>query len=558
MREPLFFFFLVFTFLFEASPAFSQVRVHYPDTLKLQLGALEYSYLAKQEENEYGLRETNPEILEDGTIRFWLAVMEQDSEIVLDEIYLQWYGWHMEEDFYRRVASADTIVNVYTAFPVDLVLVDSLRKARKTKTLVFEQSYFQSIYATRENNGDLNTGLLFYSCFTNALTFDKVELQRPVAFHWFYCASAYIDSCTFKATFRFHVVSFGPPESSPSVYIANTSFLDTALIGGSYTASITLNNFQSHTWLGLYEQNGFRDSTNQSLFNIDNGRTWKALKLSGRETAFRFGNGITLRGQLDITDLFPSAYGGGYGLSGLYVLDSSWITVNQYSHPESFRLPVSTLKNASIDFRDGNAAVGDPLHFEHLQNLFQSLRDEVSGREISDVTRKNDVIDWIDYQLDFHRRQYLRHKEDKKLSERFELFWLNFVEATVRSGYKGEARFCAWLFSLVFLFALVYLVFFRRTIYEYVTHEAIIEERQLQIQFPHRKKWGEVMIDLFRCLWFSFVLFITPRFHSKYFRFHRKLLAVMIVEWTIGLLLMIIFVVYIASKYPFVKTLFGI
>lgn len=546
-------FFLLLPFLSPAQAiAWGKGQKWFADTAQLYLGDAIYNYRVIYTYDKSG--EPVPEKSKNGYIPLW-----SDNEEVAPVEMAYWEAAE-EDSFYAMAGSVDLFSYVFIDFTVDLCRIDSVRKNRGNKELAFSNCYIRSVQSgTVGKKKAVGCNVKFTRCMIEDVVLWNLTFHQPVTFFWTAFEYASVDSCAFNRIFNFHSETPGWDTSGlfSGIYFTNTVFNDTARIGGT-SLTVQFNAFETKGLLSLYDYySDSRDSV-PPKFYIDNGRITGALKLLGREASYYFGGGVTLQGQIDLTGLMASpVVANGQGLKSLIVMENSVLTVNEYSHPESFHLSLSTLKNTSIDFR-GRDSVYTLLHYEHLSNVLQSLRDEVSGREISDVKRKSDVTDWIDYQQTFHRRHYLAEKKDKRLSEYFELAWLNIVQATVRSGFKGEGRFFLWLAAVVLAFTLYYMLACRKLVCGYVEHDTIATGRQLELDFARKRNFADLAIDFFKCFWFSFVLFITPKFHRQYFKFPRRLLVAVLLEWSIGLFLMIIFVIYIATRYPFVKTLFGI
>jgi len=141
----------------------------------------------------------------------------------------------------------------------------------------------------------------------------------------------------------------------------------------------------------------------------------------------------------------------------------------------------------------------------------------------------------------------------------FPLIGTSFLELTVRSGYKGEWNLAGWSMILILAFSLIYYRRNRLAIIEYLNvafnkkKDDVKYERKIRIY-----KEDGFTRDYFRCLWFSFVIFLDPRFPLQLFNIPKNLLRIVLVEWTMGILSILLFFVYLASNYPFVRTLLGL
>jgi len=139
----------------------------------------------------------------------------------------------------------------------------------------------------------------------------------------------------------------------------------------------------------------------------------------------------------------------------------------------------------------------------------------------------------------------------------YSLGW--FLEATVSTGYKGEWKFGSWVLSLILLFSLVY--YFKH-------HEAIIDylnsmynkDEDAVAKFPTMKvhKSFNGFRDYMRCLWFSCMVFVDPRLPITFFNLRVGLFGLVLTEWLCGLLAIALFLIFLASNYPFIHSLIGI
>jgi hypothetical protein len=522
----------------------------------------------------------------------------EGSQIIKINSFLKYYGSEKSTLFYQRVALKDTLKNLYIGFEVDVKKIDAARKGRK-HTLVFQDCYFHSVVAIGEQRPyTIISALSFENCTVKYLRFSNLILEKAFGF-LVNCTSAKFDSCEFKANLEVDLINNKDSTRHyfPKILFGHCKYRNVTKLSAFSNVQFFLTSFIADSLLFLKDHPTDTAPILQPKFQISNGQISDLFILIGREAAFLFENGTSFKGQLNVIELTPSSLlNFDNGLKGLYVFENSHITISQYSQIETFHLPLSTLKNTSITYvqKDGldlvyqeeglegrlhfiehgknycgwmndkyckrimDSLSGSALYYENLNNKLQAIRDEVNDRNISDIRRKNEVIEWIDYQHNFFRREYLSNKKDKSLSERGELLWLSIIQATVKSGYEGGWRFALWMFGIVFGFTIYFMFFNRRLISEYVTYDTIGDSQQLQLNFRKRRSFFNWILDLFRCLWFSFIIFISLKFPAKLFRLPNRVLFVLIIEWLIGLFLMIIFIVYIVAKYPFIKTLFGI
>jgi hypothetical protein len=121
------------------------------------------------------------------------------------------------------------------------------------------------------------------------------------------------------------------------------------------------------------------------------------------------------------------------------------------------------------------------------------------------------------------------------------------------NGYYGEYNFfiCSFLIIIYFAF-FIYFRKYRTLIYSYIVNDEFST-------LKGKEKKGSGFSDFFKSLWFSCVVFINPKFPAKYFKFsNESFLKAIVIEWIIGLIIVIIFLVFVASKFPIVAKLLAI
>jgi hypothetical protein len=64
--------------------------------------------------------------------------------------------------------------------------------------------------------------------------------------------------------------------------------------------------------------------------------------------------------------------------------------------------------------------------------------------------------------------------------------------------------------------------------------------------------------DYMRCLWFSCLVFVDPRLPITFFNLRVGLFGLVLAEWLCGLTAILLFLIFLASNYPFIHTLIGI
>ena len=134
-----------------------------------------------------------------------------------------------------------------------------------------------------------------------------------------------------------------------------------------------------------------------------------------------------------------------------------------------------------------------------------------------------------------------------------------FLEATVSNGYKGEWKFALWVLFLIFLFTCIYYFKHKEAAIDYLNAKYNKEEEHIQSYDTltvHRSFNG--FRDFIRCLWFSCMVFVDPRLPISFFNLRTGLFGLVLTEWLCGLTAIALFVIFLASNYPFIHTLIGI
>lgn len=239
---------------------------------------------------------------------------------------------------------------------------------------------------------------------------------------------------------------------------------------------------------------------------------------------------------------------------------------------------------------------------EEILRNYDQIKEYIAAQKTSNIELQKETIDWIDYQKSqfeityaFYNKSYLKY------------IWLCLLEVTVHSGYNGTVNFIFSSLFLVLVFSFVFFKRYRSTITVYandpekyvsefsdsealVSNPTLIQSLLLLIKrffmaiwrIINVRKWSIVnmknnwngiirwilsifnpqlskqgIIDFTKCFWFSFVVYINPRLSPKYFKFDNNLLLWVIAEWVVGVGMMTLFLVFIATKYPFVIKLLG-
>ena len=134
-----------------------------------------------------------------------------------------------------------------------------------------------------------------------------------------------------------------------------------------------------------------------------------------------------------------------------------------------------------------------------------------------------------------------------------------FLEATVSTGYKGEWKFGFWVLSLIVTFSCIYYFKHHDAVIDYLNSMYNKDEKAIE-SFSTMKVYKSYngFRDYMRCLWFSCLVFVDPRLPITFFNLRVGLFGLVLTEWICGLTAILLFLVFLASNYPFIHSLIGI
>lgn len=229
---------------------------------------------------------------------------------------------------------------------------------------------------------------------------------------------------------------------------------------------------------------------------------------------------------------------------------------------------------------------------DHINMVFNGLTNYVVDPKTPGTEEaKEAALDHLNYQRNRFEMRY-DWSNRQRAGPFIDFIHLGFLELTVRNGHRGELRFVGICLGLITLFALLYWI----TPYvQYKREQARedappgtgtaleIDQRRAGAKAPEEpilamryqnpvvnmvlgeNRTNDVISlrrrlrDLAVCYWFSVTLFIRIKFPPEYFHLNpRWLFVAVFIEWAIGLVMMALFLLYIAGKLPFVRTLLGL
>jgi hypothetical protein len=134
-----------------------------------------------------------------------------------------------------------------------------------------------------------------------------------------------------------------------------------------------------------------------------------------------------------------------------------------------------------------------------------------------------------------------------------------FLEATVSTGYKGEWKFAFWVLFIIILFSCIFYFKHHDAVIDYLNSMYNKDENAIA-NYTTMKVYKSFngFRDYMRCLWFSCMVFVDPRLPITFFNLRIGLFGLVLTEWICGLTAILLFLVFLASNYPFIHSLIGI
>ncbi|HKR04924.1 MAG TPA: hypothetical protein VJY62_09830, partial [Bacteroidia bacterium] len=210
-------------------------------------------------------------------------------------------------------------------------------------------------------------------------------------------------------------------------------------------------------------------------------------------------------------------------------------------------IPIENIEKINFDFT--NTSPDAPLG-EQVHAMRELKRKILSQSDVLEEVRKG-AAGKIDFIMAEYDRKNAKHWYDSA--------FLGFLFYTVNHGYKGGSQFFKLIFIVLFLFSLVYYLGFRKEVIGYIDEKTKKEGAMSDINDIHKKaKPTREFLLFFQSLWLSTVIFVNPRYPTDYFRFNDRMQVFIILEWIIGISMLAVYVIYIASNYGFIKSLVGI
>ncbi len=221
-------------------------------------------------------------------------------------------------------------------------------------------------------------------------------------------------------------------------------------------------------------------------------------------------------------------------------------------------VPMSSKPNpVSIGFNSFFIDKIDEEILDRSQTFYLNLQKEIQ----SQYDKQPDVVNSLtakfqyqskQYEIQYHKDQITLHGFTGFFTHSLSLIWLYLLELVVHNGYKGEWNFFITVLSVILTFAVVYFYFYRLQMISY------FDELSIRPSYGKNLVATSSVKNFAKCFWFSSAIFISLKFQKKLFNLDKKIFFIVCFEWILGFFLMILYLVYIAIKYPFAKALLGL
>lgn len=220
--------------------------------------------------------------------------------------------------------------------------------------------------------------------------------------------------------------------------------------------------------------------------------------------------------------------------------------LNTEDGPDLDNMKISSQSYAELRFKTPAMMQDDEASHVVSENFFNILKLSVSQQFKDDKVNREAILAKIDHDETVYEIGF-----DKRNAHLFNGHWWTYMyrsglEHVVGNGYQGASRFLAWVLWLTVLFIILYLLFFRNTISAIMGNDPGGNGAQNNL----------VAIILYSC-WFSVVTLISPKLQLRYLKYSISFSVVVLLEWAIGVVLIILFLYFIAPTYPVIKALFS-
>lgn len=277
---------------------------------------------------------------------------------------------------------------------------------------------------------------------------------------------------------------------------------------------------------------------------------------------------VTVLKCIDVTGSnfsYSSSYSGKQALEDIDFPNSNGVIYASYKtfSPEAFKLNIYMQKvhihplvhnyfDSTTDFMQDNS------------NFYSMIKDYAT-KKFTNQDMETMLKARFEHERAYWERSYdaahISHSEGfgdfMKSTFRWALSW--FLEITVSNGYRGEWKFALWVIFLILLFTCIYYFKHREAAIDYLNSK-FNKEEDIGANYATLKVHGPFnwFRDFMRCLWFSCMVFVDPRLPISFFNLRVGLFGLVLTEWLCGVTAILLFLIFLASNYPFIHTLIGI
>lgn len=216
--------------------------------------------------------------------------------------------------------------------------------------------------------------------------------------------------------------------------------------------------------------------------------------------------------------------------------------------------PKLSLLNFPVPYEQNEETVTE------INNKYSEWLDYIENYPTTNSDLKNEAKERLKYNREIMRFGEYYYKGGFYY---FAFAWQTILYYTVNLGYKGLNNWlwCSTLF--IFGISILYILKYRKSIRHYIAQEGQIaenfrekakEENLVKFEKGNRLNYiFSLSKDFIRALWFSTFIYLNPKLPIKYLTLKGGFFRLVIFNWVIGFMMFILFIVYIASKFEFVR-----
>jgi hypothetical protein len=221
----------------------------------------------------------------------------------------------------------------------------------------------------------------------------------------------------------------------------------------------------------------------------------------------------------------------------------------QEDGPDLDNLKIGGQSFSEIYFTTPAMFKADTTSYTISKNFYSILEQSINQRFKDDQNNLDEISAKVKHDEIIYDQRY--NCMNKHLLNIHALKYYKSVglEKLVGNGYHGAFRFFEFAVWIYIVYIFIYLIFFHGTMRQ------IMEENFKEN--PDNQSKNRYSLLFYTC-WFSFVVLINPRIQLKYLKYSTVFTWFVLAEWVIGLLLLLLFLYYIAPTYPFIKSLLGL